>query len=335
MASLYRFIKIIHALLIVAIILLFIACNKELELDLPSPEGVPVVNCLFNSDTNLQVQLHTLAPLDSLTPSVAITNAEVFITTDGRKIPLFHDSEGHYKSDIVPVPGESYSLEVHMPGEETVYAQDYLPEKHFPEVGKLEYKPDYIIPNDLYFGQFRAFPTKVTVDSSLFNSNIIIRAFAHRKGKYFENDSAGTYQVLEEPFMENIQLFSTDLYFRNLGQDAYVVFNLAKGLQGPSHTFEVWLPEYELGTSQNTSPDYNRVLGYCYYDSDFYIEIMCGSENFISYMETAILQLAYAINPFAEPVKVHSNIQNGTGIFAGYVVKRFKTGTYYMGLDPD
>jgi len=140
---------------------------------------------------------------------------------------------------------------------------------------------------------------------------------------------------LEEPFMENIQLFSTDLYFRNLGQDAYVVFNLAKGLQGPSHTFEVWLPEYELGTSQNTSPDYNRVLGYCYYDSDFYIEIMCGSENFISYMETAILQLAYAINPFAEPVKVHSNIQNGTGIFAGYVVKRFKTGTYYMGLDPD
>ncbi len=62
---------------------------------------------------------------------------------------------------------------------------------------------------------------------------------------------------------------------------------------------------------------------------------MIGSENFYTYVQTAVNQLGYTINPFAEPLKVHSNIQNGTGIFAGYVVKRFKTGSYYMGLDPD
>lgn len=53
-------------------------------------------------------------------------------------------------------------------------------------------------------------------------------------------------------------------------------------------------------------------------DEEFWLEAIQASKDYIEYYRTYILQVSQRINPFSEPVMVHSNIHNATGIFAGY-----------------
>lgn len=54
------------------------------------------------------------------------------------------------------------------------------------------------------------------------------------------------------------------------------------------------------------------------HDEEFWLEAIQASEDYIEYYRTYILQVSQRINPYSEPVMVHSNINNATGIFAGY-----------------
>ena len=51
---------------------------------------------------------------------------------------------------------------------------------------------------------------------------------------------------------------------------------------------------------------------------EFWLEIIRGDTDYIEYYRTYILQVSQRINPYSEPVMVYSNINNATGIFAGY-----------------
>jgi len=53
-------------------------------------------------------------------------------------------------------------------------------------------------------------------------------------------------------------------------------------------------------------------------DEEFWLEAIQASKDYIEYYRTYILQVSQRINPFSEPVIVHSNIHNATGIFAGF-----------------
>ncbi|MFV0269632.1 MAG: DUF4249 family protein [Draconibacterium sp.] len=53
-------------------------------------------------------------------------------------------------------------------------------------------------------------------------------------------------------------------------------------------------------------------------DEEFWLEAIQASKDYIEYYRTYILQVSQRINPYSEPVMVHSNINNATGIFAGY-----------------
>ncbi len=53
-------------------------------------------------------------------------------------------------------------------------------------------------------------------------------------------------------------------------------------------------------------------------DEEFWLEAIQASKDYVDYYRTYILQVSQRINPYSEPVMVHSNINNGTGIFAGF-----------------
>ena len=64
-------------------------------------------------------------------------------------------------------------------------------------------------------------------------------------------------------------------------------------------------------------------------DEEFWLEAIQASKDYIEYYRTYILQVSQRINPFSEPVIVHSNIKNATGIFAGYNRQMILLFTYY------
>lgn len=53
-------------------------------------------------------------------------------------------------------------------------------------------------------------------------------------------------------------------------------------------------------------------------NQEFWLEALQASKDYIEYYRTYILQVSQRINPYSEPVMVHTNIKNATGIFAGY-----------------
>lgn len=53
-------------------------------------------------------------------------------------------------------------------------------------------------------------------------------------------------------------------------------------------------------------------------DKEYWLYIETCSPEFYRYYKTYILQVSQRMNPYAETIKVYSNITNGVGIFAGY-----------------
>ena len=53
-------------------------------------------------------------------------------------------------------------------------------------------------------------------------------------------------------------------------------------------------------------------------ERSFAVLLMTVSEDYFNYWKTSELQNTVGDNPFAEPVRVHSNMTGGFGIFAGY-----------------
>ena len=55
-----------------------------------------------------------------------------------------------------------------------------------------------------------------------------------------------------------------------------------------------------------------------------YLQVLYISETYYEYLKTARLHDETRENPFAEPLNVYGNVENGYGIFAGYSSRTFE-----------
>ena len=55
-----------------------------------------------------------------------------------------------------------------------------------------------------------------------------------------------------------------------------------------------------------------------------YLQVLYISAAYYEYLKTARLHDYTRENPFAEPLSVYSNVENGYGIFAGYSSQTFE-----------
>lgn len=51
---------------------------------------------------------------------------------------------------------------------------------------------------------------------------------------------------------------------------------------------------------------------------DLVVTLATISDDYVRYQQTLALQLANEDNPFVEPVRIHTNVEGGLGVFAGY-----------------
>ena len=60
------------------------------------------------------------------------------------------------------------------------------------------------------------------------------------------------------------------------------------------------------------------------YSDRIHLQVLHISETYYEYLKTAHIHDETADNPFAEPLGVHGNVENGYGIFAGYSSRTFE-----------
>ena len=284
------------------------ACEQVIEPDLPEHPPRLVLRAFFTSDGSWTAQVARsfwiLEPVPADRPVVA--DAAVELLAGDRVVGEleFNDAaQGYVFGDSTLRAGETYSLQVTAPGFETIRATDTVPMPVPTSV--LSYRALATSRSDS--GDSLELSLKLEIQDPPGEENYyqvsLYRVFAGRGASRIElSFSTKDPSILADnsvdgsPFEEGG--FEGDApYFRDALFD------------GRTHEIEL---SPDLG--RDPAPD----------PSGIHLQVLYISETYYEYLKTARLHDDTRDNPFAEPLNVHSNVENGYGIFAGYSSRTFE-----------
>ena len=108
--------------LILALVITLSACERIVELEIPSSDPTIVVEGQITSQLEpWEIRITMSQPYFDQSNLSFVSNAEVSIVgTDGSDVNLIHSDSGYYKSEFSQqcLPGETYSLSVMYDGQE-------------------------------------------------------------------------------------------------------------------------------------------------------------------------------------------------------------------------
>lgn len=275
-------------------IILFASCTLVVDVDIPIQEAKLIVNSLFTPDSVWQVEI---------TDSRNILDDTHFIVREVDEIVIFDEFEnivatlssngfGVYRSDKKPEHGKTYSVRIKSEGKKVLTARGIIPES----ISISSVKIDTVLVNHEY-GTTQNLVLEVKFKDPAEEVNyyrfdlIVKQAYEYynpQTQELVKDTSRWVYflqvdtpSLLEDNYSHSI---ISDAKFN--GREVSIRFKPIHGLLGG-----------------NTKLDF--------ISRNF-------SEEYYKYSTTLELQNNTREDPFAQPVKVFSNINNGLGIFAGY-----------------
>ncbi|MEM7298556.1 MAG: DUF4249 domain-containing protein, partial [Bacteroidota bacterium] len=317
-------------------------CEQEIPPILPEFENRIVANSFIRPDTTIAVFLsNNISVLSNGVPS-GITNAsielyenDIFIGSFSETILEHSDNshsssgepyrpvEGVYLMDHIPQPANTYRIEIQHSGYPQTSATTIIPtvqsefEISLSEPIILSYDPDY--PDEPTYIRYTA---TVNIDDALGKNYYEIAVFGEGNSRIgFDDDGNKLYR--KDLFQ--IDYNSDDLLFEEGNNPAFLgdagevfsddLFNNQKfKLQ---ITFDI-----QVGAqAQSFGADGREVLASW---ERFFIEVRSLSEEYYQYQYTSSLHKTITEDPFAEPVQVFSNVENGLGIFSWYNIETFE-----------
>jgi hypothetical protein len=291
-------------------LLLIAACERELEIDLSkvNPELVVIAN--FSDLDTLEVVVAKTRPVLETGPAEYVSDATVHIYDNGAFIdrltfvpsPIPQFPSYYLSPSLVPQPGRKYTISVSAPGFPSVEATSEIP---FPieintGASDLSIEEKAIDANTALVNFFIDLHIPLPVPKpSYFHLNFYqqVHSFQiNEKGDtiqygFFSLPLGFTSQNPDLPFVSYVEergvLFGNDALFNNHGKISF------------TGSFQFRPNEQRLG--------------------NFLVELRTVSPEYYFYHRSlARLSLAGS-DPFSEPVILYSNIENGQGVFAGFM----------------
>jgi uncharacterized protein YaiE (UPF0345 family) len=272
-----------RVIILLSILVLTISCEKFIDMEIPDHGRKIVVNCFF-SDTDTIIV--------NLSKSVFILDNSEFYAVSGALVRIFDNNtlvatcsefeQGKYKAiGFVPQKGKRYKIEV-VKENDTLFSTSILPQSI----------PFVIADTSLIVRDYNTyFRVKINLNDPVGVKNYYMIQFSldktmdslyyHDPFVYFSSDD----KVIET-YYENGGIFSDALFD---GKTKSISFDL--------NTYDFW-------------NDTNKLK----------INLYSLSEEMYLYIVSYVAQQNTSFSPFAEPVIVFNNIENGYGIFAGYSV---------------
>lgn len=296
--------------------LLFVSCEYDYDMD-SNFKGVftptVVVNSTINPDSTIKVSLYWSNRISDTSKYKIVERFRAKIYEDSKIIVNEDGVNGLLSTQLYPKEGSKYRLEIDVPDYGKLSAETSIP--FAPEV-EIEY--DKNILNN--YGGYHYFNIN-NITTKEATRSVMIRAI----GLYKEREYKFAYN-----FYANNSFF--DLF--NAVGDGHEA-----ALKGSSigHDFYIRVPykNIEQSIPMNFSVShfrtYNEIIitgyddfGFPIYDSKKHksthivIEVIAPSKEYDKYHKSAYQQVAQFSSIFSEIYPIHSNIENGVGIFAGY-----------------
>ncbi|MCC5939136.1 MAG: DUF4249 domain-containing protein [Lunatimonas sp.] len=282
-------------------LLILLSCEQFLEVDLPGQEPRMVLNALLDPSDTLKVYLtRSRGILEGREYEEffdLISDADVYLETEaGDRFPLEYvdrsrpfDPNAFYRlSEFSFLPNQSYRLVAEAPGYETIQASQVLP-----------------VPVPIQSVE----TVRLGPDGSWGNSELIEfrvrfadppgKNFYELSGRIFGSDTA----VFEgQPFL---RMYSSDLYPRPVNP-AFEKDHLLRS---------VLLFEDALLPGQDAELVFRTSVPVDYELLEVTLNLAHVTESYFRYYDTADLQYYNRGDFLSQPVLVHTNVENGMGIF--------------------
>lgn len=289
----------------------FISCEENLNIDIPTDTSKLSITSNLTADDYFNGQhsyvyisnsISALEPNDNFeyTDSIpVINNATVSIyetnalqeNVASYLLEFDYDCYCYINADMSPKQNTTYRLEVEADGYPNVYAIDKVPAKpkyeitNFELIGKLDKKS--------YDGELSQFNLVIDDDPNTENYYQLKIFIVNTSGA---KERTCSFSVSDPSFLNSLN--STDSEGSYTGRSAYFTDEL---FNGTSKSFFI----------QHFKP--KGIFDH------FYIELRALSRDLYEFNETRREESATSSNPLfvSEPIFLHSNIENGYGIFGG------------------
>jgi len=283
-----------------SVVLLF-SCTKEVKMKLPAHEPKIVLNCIFSTDSNIEVFLHKSSGIfENHNPW--IQNAIVKLYENNIFVEqLNHEQMGLYVSDIIANESSEYKIEVFCDGFDMVKSNDFAPKK--PVLIDAVYR------DSIYFDAEDKYPVsqlKITIIDNPNMSNfyeVKLQTKGKPTGSSYSEINDVNFRKNADPVLLNENMF--DYYPKT------ILFS-DKLFNGKTHTINI---DYR-GTIHINNGIYQP------YDYELIVHVRSVSENYFNYKKTLYKHLfnqeSNVWDGSGDPIQMYSNISGGYGIFSAY-----------------
>ena len=287
----------------ISLIIFFASCQKEIELEYPTPDPKLVVNCLFSPDSLFKVRVGKILAFNDTVSSFSVENAQCEIYENGVFAEkLEYQGDGYYFSKILtPKSGNNYKLIVSAEGFPVVDAIDTVPYPVSVENAYFEHNTLYDALDESYFHTVNV----------IFDDNPDLKNYYQLKlvceRTYDDSTINKVHLILEK---------TNDLTLLNTGLIEYQPSSIPfsdKLLNGQNYFLTTY---YTLPFAISNGID-------VFYDThNLIVHFNSVSDQFYQYSRKMIMHLrnqeSDIFEGIGDPVAMYSNIQNGYGIFAAY-----------------
>ena len=300
--------KKIIIILIFLISLISISCEKVIPFDGEVASKKIVINSIFQSDSTFKVHVSNSKSIIDSSSFENIENAIVNIKHNNGSFVenLPHLNNGFYVGQTYPVQNQTYILEVSHPNFENVNALESLP---FPiTINSIDtVSLTDPINGDRYEITVNFKDPKNIPNYYLIETYVIFESLLVKNQDTLENDLDTAKQEMlltDEVFQNNGSPWKEQGLFNDLLFDGN---NKNLKVEIPNNDF------LEIGDDYTWSYKTKGIRFYLHNISSSYYYYLISLQTFRQ----------ASGNPFAQPVQVFSNVNNGFGVFAGSQVNFF------------
>ena len=272
------------------LIALGLSCEKVIEPPIPQLPDLLVLNGIFSPDSPWEVELtESGSSLDTLPlPPVTLARVKLLNEARGENIILEHIGEGKYQHpDIQPISSEEYHIQVEVPDFPVLTASSQVPAPVSATV--VDTTTGTYLGDDALF-----FQLEINDDPEVENFYLIeVIRRDQRDGSAFHNLLASLDENSENDVFGEDQLDTQRIY-----------------LPDKQFTGLPYITQFATLISRNDL--FNRPG-----EISLEIHLFSVTEDLYEYLKT--LELSQLRDPtFSQPIQIHTNVDNGLGIFGGY-----------------
>ncbi len=290
--------KRIFFVYIIAMSVLTFACEKEIPFRANDSRTQVVVNGFNTPDSTFRLHLSQSLPITAnnsiVPPNITQAIVKLYNAQNQLITKLNHQSEGVYISETntYPIQGQRYHLTVETLGFPLIKAQDIIP--------------------------------KV---SESFEATVDSREIDGHFGR--ETTVLFILKFKDIPQEENFYIISVDKVVTNgsvldfepisISSDD-VNIDAVEDSEGFSREKTLFMKDNAFD-GRNYTLKFNHFTSFVSPSTKYRISLKTCSEAYYQYLRSITQNELNKYDPFAQPIQIFSNIENGIGIFGGYVEK--------------